>query len=1437
MMCCVQAERVFPASDGEEDEEGPVGLRGGGMPYPSHHHHHPHHHLSHHHHHAGGPTDWSSALASISAARHHGNSASGNPVSALSGIPRLPTTPEDQPPPPPPPPPPTRRPPTHSPPFRLPPHGKQRRGWGRKKTPQPPPPPPPQPPPPQQTPATSLPPLPPPSPSVSSSASECGGGGPRDGEDEEEEDISSHGEENAEDLDGANHYSLPPLLPPTPPAPAHYISTLRASSASRSPADKARRDPLARLQRFLRAFYRELAGRDAPLPPPWAPHPLPPGALCPANFRPALQVLGPGSRSPERDVVRIDQLFAAVRTSDGIVHEAPRRVVVEGAPGSGKTTLALRLLHAWATQSPDGASGGGPTSSAPLPGVSLALLLPLREMRGLPSLSHFLRRRLLPKAALGRHAFPALWRALPSLRDSLLFVLDGLDENFPGGEDEGGALSDATDLLEGRLLPESRLLLLATSTPPSVRAQRRVLLRGPDPSHLSTLAAAHFAGRRCPELRPCPENGGDAATAFLDAVADTSPVLRRLSTATPAGWLLLASLHEEAGGRLPPAETPPHHALRLLLTALVKRGLRAQPGGEELEEAFIAEEGQKLLEEAGRVSLTALKENRYVYAESELRSSRRGLEAAEAGIFSRGLTFSRAGGGAGIGVHFGALHTSVAEWLAAVHLASMAHDGAVLRRELEALPEAVHSPVLRLLLGLLGPHAHLALRLLCPLDLSPRTVFSLLECCGDPTEENIAAAWSLMGVGGSSAAAVVHSSVAELQGWALVLGSTACQLEALELVFQWEGEGALAIALDTFFAALSASEAVRSVRLSSLLGHEFSGAGVARLASYVGAALRKPKLRSLELVITCLDDGPHERFDSLVDSICAALESGACPWLQRISLDINPGASQVSRLCQAVLRAPPALSALHLPHLRCGPDALRSLAALITARPLAALDIRGSRGSKRDVPDSLCSDDRPGTLDRRPAGHSPRGGPSASRYFSLPRGGLLPRADTLPSEGRDRGPAPWGPPSCPDPVLHAASSGFHAIFVAAREPTSRLRTLNVSRCQLGAEEALCLGETLRIGGGTTAGETGGLDSLRVEGASRREEVLPLVAALGEGGGSRLQLLDLSSPRLTLDDAATQLLCHALARNSSLRLLALEGWTFRIEEEASLSALVSFLSSTSIRDLALANARIEVSVHDGRLSRLGRRDDPVVALLSSLPPLPCPSLAFLRLSGLTVSLNGRSALRGASLLPFLRSFPKLSDLDLSHPPPDAPPLDDAAAISFFRSLSRDFRELRTLRMEKWSMCLEDPTRTIRAVARLLRSCGALSRLRADGLRVSDAAGKVPLEHMFLAAAVPALGGPSPSLSLKGVNLGTAQAASLGAALRERPPSPPLELCVGGVAPSAVRLLAATVEEGGKAEVTLVCGNPGGAVLKLKGVQGSCPRRFGNAFRRLTSSRVE
>lgn len=91
--------------------------------------------------------------------------------------------------------------------------------------------------------------------------------------------------------------------------------------------------------------------------------------------------------------------------------EAPRRVLLEGVAGSGKTTLALRLLHAWATGEPWAAGG-----------IQLALLVPLRELRGGVSLSHYITKELLPKSLNTGSSF---WKWLALLEERLLLVLDG----------------------------------------------------------------------------------------------------------------------------------------------------------------------------------------------------------------------------------------------------------------------------------------------------------------------------------------------------------------------------------------------------------------------------------------------------------------------------------------------------------------------------------------------------------------------------------------------------------------------------------------------------------------------------------------------------------------------------------------------------------------------------------------------------------------------------------------------------------------------------------------------------------------------------------------------------------------------------------------------------------------------------------------------------
>lgn len=61
------------------------------------------------------------------------------------------------------------------------------------------------------------------------------------------------------------------------------------------------------------------------------------------------------------------------------------------------------------------------------------------------------------------------------------------------------------------------------------------------------------------------------------------------------------------------------------------------------------------------------------------------------------------------------------------------------------------------------------------------------------------------------------------------------------------------------------------------------------------------------------------------------------------------------------------------------------------------------------------------------------------------------------------------------------------IFSAFRNPTSRVCHLNISKCTLGAEDLVCLGETVRF--------TRCLSSLRMEGLSRMAEIIPVLIAL------------------------------------------------------------------------------------------------------------------------------------------------------------------------------------------------------------------------------------------------------------------------------------------------------------------------------------------------------
>lgn len=207
------------------------------------------------------------------------------------------------------------------------------------------------------------------------------------------------------------------------------------------------------------------------------------------------------------------------------------------------------------------------------------------------------------------------------------------------------------------------------------------------------------------------------------------------------------------------------------------------------------------------------------------------------------------------------IHLAVSEFLAAYYLSSVAQYANILRRELEGLPQGIIGH----LAGLLGPKTHLVLNQLCPLEVPPRGMFSLLKAAG-ASDGNVAAICRLVGAGPGFGPApserppapLVHTSPLELEGWARILESSACSLEALEVVFQVE-RGSDPKYLDEFFEALAGNESVKLVKITSLLGQEFPVDEVLRLAEHVKNVLGKKRLHEFELVITCLEESAHDR--------------------------------------------------------------------------------------------------------------------------------------------------------------------------------------------------------------------------------------------------------------------------------------------------------------------------------------------------------------------------------------------------------------------------------------------------------------------------------------------------------------------------------------------------------------------------------------------------
>nr|XP_027229325.1 uncharacterized protein LOC113821082 [Penaeus vannamei] len=1154
-------------------------------------------------------------------------------------------------------------------------------------------------------------------------------------------------------------------------APHHYVSSMRVASM-RGAADMGGA-LVARVATFLRTQYKNLI--SSPLQLPWCPG----FKMIVSEFETSLiQVPLAAHLKVPPGLLTVPSILQPLQLSftESSMGDRPKRVLVEGDPGYGKSTLALKLAYDWATD---------PTGSY-LSTYSLVFVLTLRDFRGGSVFSH-LCKEVLPRHILSKEAMNTLWNHMKKIEDKVLFLLVGYDELI---EEESG---DMNELIDGQMFSNATVVLTSrpgSSKPLPPSMHRRLLIAGlaPDQTH-------RFISRYFDTINK-PGSGNEV----LSLISASKEKYGDLITC-PIMCLALGVLYEDLGGKLPSRLTDMYMSLikHMIRKNLIKRG-------EPMCYDVLPDRYNKLLSDFGKLALEALKQNTPYFTAQDLKTKcQHGGEIVELGILLRMQSMSKLSKKD----FYTPAHKSFLEFLAAFYLSGLIHDTSLLQTEIDSIAEKMDIThpilrqnsglmILRYLVGLLGRNAHIVFNIVSQMGVPQRILFLLLKESGMYQMNVLEVCKHVSG----REHVVIQTNSAELEDWGRLLYSPDCMLEGVDVLLDFDGSSR--DRHESFFTSMSFNESVKSVKLTCVVGGDFGESEVTRLVSYVRAVLTKRRLESFEIQVTSLEEATAEILSPVVDMICDTLPDLAQA-LNKLVVALELDAEQVVQLCQ-VLQNAPHVQVLHLPHLACGLDGLKAVAQIVENSPLVSLNLAGSLSSGTPVDErstgtgastpSPTREDAPAPLsfwsftDAQGNTRSVFNSLPRSFYQSLPGRGRL---HSLSAEKRNSDTTllqktSFPPPAC-NPIVHA--NGFHEIFAAFRNPASRVCHLNISKCTMGAEDLVCLGETVRF--------TKCLSSLRMEGLSRMAEIIPVLIALQEN--TTLQLLDLTSPHILLGDAALQVTLNALAKNKSLRFLVLNGWTIQVESERSLKELIRFLNATELQHLDLSNCRVIVTVHDGALARLSRQDDVIAALQESVPPLHNNTLAFLNLDHFEVTLNSKVVLRGPQLLFMLRHFPKLVDVSLASSL-GADIIDDSTTHRLFSLLPGSFPFLRRLTLGGWVFSLDNCEKVMRAGGKQLRG-SQLREVILTGVEVRESSGTPGMEHTLLQALTTNLHHLS-ILSLAGLKLTANQAAMFGKTIRDKLATTTLELETRGLGYTTVKALRQAVTEGGRYEFDFLGG---------------------------------
>lgn len=1208
----------------------------------------------------------------------------------------------------------------------------------------------------------------------------------------------------------------------SPSQPHHYISSYRiartslsrrtgskvaattsaSSSSSSSTLDRVGVDPSHRLQTILRQRYQKLCDS------------LPAVSWCPDFHPPVRQMIfslardsswEKGTATPQRPNLRripLHGIFAEDRRSDR-PKSGGQRLLIMGETGYGKTTLLLRLLNDWSTQDP---------ALGYLARFKLVYFVPCRDLTG---------QRVNLFGSPSKDETELAISLAPETENQTLFLLDGLDELniWP---------DEIKDLLEGRLYPASTVLATSRPVPVAVAHpafHKRIIIHGFELVHVESFIRSFFATPHDLER--------DQPPAMMDLL-QARPRLMKLAS-NPLMCFLLCLVFQEEGGRLPESAA---ELFGILMRFVMLRSLRQSQ-----QQGHMTTQQRKILLDFGRLTLQGIKENRYIYTDTEIKSACQTLDIVKWGFLLKGINVNVKGQKR---TFYQPIHSAWSEYAAALYLASVSHYANIIQREVYSLPLDAEPclttsagiyrsslQVLFFLCSVLSKKAYLLYNILSPLDFPCVTLLSFLQTAGR-SNVNVAALCKLI----QGHASVTTSAESQLQSWSALVDHPECLLHSMAIRYDGLVNGpALASLVDV----VGRNSTLHTLKISSVIGQGLEAVELSQVARQLGPMMSKPKLQTLELAISSFDEDVSiaDALQPLVDALCSSIGKTA---ISKLVLDMELSAEQVTQLGQVLPTS--SVRSLHLLHLSCAWDGLQALTCLINnaGSSVTGLDLSGcwaatssASQTQQTVVDSptacgtlsgssSCSTGSPvATPTPDPLNHhSPRPTKQQQQFLSLPRrptrgsrsySSLTRAGQQNPQQGlssssnylsrtdekRRSDSMLFQKVLLPLPACDRSSHlqcGFHLLFEALRHPSCRLTQLNLSKSSLSVSDAMCLGESLR--------KNRVLVSLRLEGLSSLKEVLPVCLSLAEN--KALQLLDVSSNHVLVNDSAFQLICRALGRNCSLQSLRMCGWTFCLEEEDTFKTLSDAVQTSRLRELALSSSLIRIPFQDKR-SRLSSALlgpvmlDELVALMSQegFDQVRSDWLAFLKLDNCRLELNSKLTLRGAHLVFFTSGFQRLSEVNLAlDASSTTEPLRDKASLAFFQSLSQSCSQLRTLVLNNWKFQWSKPDKVLKGIAKSLKNM-SLSCISLDGLVLQADQPSSVAELAFALVLVSTLNNLT-LLSLNGWRFSNEDSVDLGKAIRDKLSSNVLELSLKNVPSQTTRLIVKVAEETGRVAVS-------------------------------------